>query len=214
MWSSFTHRTYPEGTSSQNSVLLPGLCRVCIAHCRYINEFATVVLCFVGMASRLLHCASQAEGFRAVVCDIVDTFPSFSSFSAMPRDFSSELTRQCSFFFSPFLLKTVEDVVGLLVGKDCQWPKFQLGLWPCTAASSWCQSDMFNATNQVVWWMVQDNVGAVAYSGVLFGRERGFNKFIWGQRERGSGGGSPLVRGSGGSCNLVQEISFHIVKFS
>ena len=26
--------------------------------------------------------------------------------------------------------------------------------------------------------------------------------------------GSPLVRGSGGSCNLVQEISFHIVKFS
>ena len=34
-----------------------------------------------------------------------------------------------------------------------------------------------------------------------------------GQRERGSGGGSPLVRGSGGSCNLVQEISFHIVKF-
>jgi hypothetical protein len=35
-----------------------------------------------------------------------------------------------------------------------------------------------------------------------------------GQRERGSGGGSPLVRGSGGSCNLVQEISFHIVTVS
>ena len=35
-----------------------------------------------------------------------------------------------------------------------------------------------------------------------------------GQRGRGSGGGSPLVRGSGGSCNLIQEISFHIVKFS
>jgi len=34
------------------------------------------------------------------------------------------------------------------------------------------------------------------------------------ERERGSGGGNPLVRGSGGSCNLVQEISFHIVKFS
>ena len=26
--------------------------------------------------------------------------------------------------------------------------------------------------------------------------------------------GSPLVRGSGCCCNLVQEISFHIVKFS
>jgi len=35
-----------------------------------------------------------------------------------------------------------------------------------------------------------------------------------GQRERGSGGGKPPVRGSGGSCNLVQEISFHIVKTS
>ena len=29
-----------------------------------------------------------------------------------------------------------------------------------------------------------------------------------------AGGVSPLVRGSEGSCNLVQEISFHIVKFS
>ena len=27
-------------------------------------------------------------------------------------------------------------------------------------------------------------------------------------------GGRPLVKGSGGSCNLVQEISYHIVKFS
>jgi hypothetical protein len=35
-----------------------------------------------------------------------------------------------------------------------------------------------------------------------------------GQREQGSGGGSPLVSGSGGSCNLVKEISFQIVKFS
>jgi len=35
-----------------------------------------------------------------------------------------------------------------------------------------------------------------------------------GQREWRSGGGRPLVSGSGGSCNLVQEISFHIVKFS
>ena len=34
------------------------------------------------------------------------------------------------------------------------------------------------------------------------------------ERERGSGGGSLLVRGSGGSCNLVQKISFHIVTFS
>ena len=35
-----------------------------------------------------------------------------------------------------------------------------------------------------------------------------------GQRGRGSRGGSPLVRGSGGGCNLVQEILFHKVKVS
>ena len=35
-----------------------------------------------------------------------------------------------------------------------------------------------------------------------------------GQRERESGGGSPLVKVTGGSCNLVKEISLHIVKFS
>ena len=34
-------------------------------------------------------------------------------------------------------------------------------------------------------------------------------------RENGDrGGGKPIVRDSGGSCNLVQEISFHIVEFS
>ena len=59
---------------------------------------------------------------------------------------------------------------------------------------------------------------AVAYPGIFFGGGGGGvstnSVEDRGQRERGSGGGSPLVRGSGGSCNLVQEISFHTVKFS
>ena len=47
--------------------------------------------------------------------------------------------------------------------------------------------------------------------------------FLWGggstnsveDKENGDlAGGNPLVRDSGDSCNLVQEISFHIVKFS
>jgi len=56
---------------------------------------------------------------------------------------------------------------------------------------------------------------SVAYPGILF-RWGGSTNSVEdrGQREWGSGGGSPLVRGSGGSCNLVQEISFYIVKFS
>ena len=33
-------------------------------------------------------------------------------------------------------------------------------------------------------------------------------------RGQGSGDGSPLVRGSRGSCNFVQEMSFHVVKSS
>jgi len=45
----------------------------------------------------------------------------------------------------------------------------------------------------------------------------GFNKFSWGQRTENGDLGAvapyPLVKGSGGSCNLVQEISLHIVSF-
>ena len=51
---------------------------------------------------------------------------------------------------------------------------------------------------------------AVAYSGILFFGKGGGGSTNpvedRGRRERGSGGGSALVRGSGGSCNLVQEI--------
>jgi hypothetical protein len=55
----------------------------------------------------------------------------------------------------------------------------------------------------------------VAYPRILFGGGSSTNSVAGrGQRERASGIGSLLVRGSGGSCNLVQEISFHIVKFS
>jgi len=55
----------------------------------------------------------------------------------------------------------------------------------------------------------------VAYPGILFGGGGSTNSVEdRGQRERGSGDGGPPVSGSGGSCNLVQEISFHIVKFS
>jgi len=57
-------------------------------------------------------------------------------------------------------------------------------------------------------------MASVAYPGILF-RGGSTNSVVdRGQREWGSGGGSPIVRGSGSSCNLVQEISFHIVKFS
>ena len=58
---------------------------------------------------------------------------------------------------------------------------------------------------------------ALSTSGVPrnFARRGGSNSVEdRGQRARGCGGGSPLVRDSGGSCNLIQEISFHIVKFS
>ena len=64
--------------------------------------------------------------------------------------------------------------------------------------------------------VARHNVGSVAYPGILFGGRGGSTNSVEdrGQRERGSGGGSPLVRGSGGNCDLIQEISFLIVKFS
>ena len=55
---------------------------------------------------------------------------------------------------------------------------------------------------------------SVAYPGILFGGSSTNSVEDRGQRERGSGCGSPILRGCRGSCNLVQEISFHIVKFS
>jgi len=55
---------------------------------------------------------------------------------------------------------------------------------------------------------------SVVYPGILFGGGSTNSVEDRGEREQGSGGSSPLVRGSGGSCNFVQEISFHIVKFS
>ena len=57
---------------------------------------------------------------------------------------------------------------------------------------------------------------SVAYPGILFlGGGCSTNSVEEEDRENGDlGGGRPLVRGSGGSCNLVQEISFHIVRFS
>ena len=61
------------------------------------------------------------------------------------------------------------------------------------------------------------NVQAIlAYSGVPRNFVRGGQQIQLrrGQRERGSGGGSSLVSGFGGSCNLVQEIPFQIVKCS
>ena len=54
----------------------------------------------------------------------------------------------------------------------------------------------------------------LAHPGILFGGVSANSVEDRGQRERGSGGGSPLVRGSGGSCTLIQEISFHIIKVS
>ena len=54
-------------------------------------------------------------------------------------------------------------------------------------------------------------VAAVAYPGIFLGGHQ--IQLRAEDREKGAlGVGSPLVRGSGGSCNLVQVISFHIVK--
>jgi len=57
------------------------------------------------------------------------------------------------------------------------------------------------------------NWSSVGYPGILFGGRGGSTNSVEDRENGDLVGGSPLVRGSGGSCNLVQEISFHIVKF-
>jgi len=55
---------------------------------------------------------------------------------------------------------------------------------------------------------------AVVCPGILFGGVQQI-QLRTEDRENGDlGAVAPLVMSSGGSCNLVQEISFHIVKFS
>jgi len=56
---------------------------------------------------------------------------------------------------------------------------------------------------------------SVAYPGILFVGAVQQIELRTEDRQNGDlGGGSPLARGSGGNCNLVQGISFCIVKFS
>ena len=59
---------------------------------------------------------------------------------------------------------------------------------------------------------VVDNVSlnTVAYPGIFFGGRGGSTNSVEdrGQTERRSGGGSTLVRGSEGSCNLVHKFHF------
>ena len=59
---------------------------------------------------------------------------------------------------------------------------------------------------------------SVAYPGILFGGG-GFHQIQLRTEDRENGdlravAPYPLVKGSGGSCNMVQEISFHTVKVS
>ena len=82
---------------------------------------------------------------------------------------------------------------------DCLAPPLQ----NYTPTANKC-TDAMNSTFNVY-------LRAVAYPGIFFGG--GFNKLSWGQN-RDLGCSRPLVRGSGGICNLVQEIPFHIVKLS
>ena len=63
---------------------------------------------------------------------------------------------------------------------------------------------------------MRGTVAPLAYPGILFG-VGGFQQIQLRTEDRENGdlgAVAPLVRGSGGSCNLVQEISFYIVKFS
>jgi len=55
---------------------------------------------------------------------------------------------------------------------------------------------------------------SVAYPAVLFGGVQQIQLRTEDIEKGDLGGSSSLVRGSGGSCGLVQEISFRIVKFS
>ena len=73
-----------------------------------------------------------------------------------------------------------------------------------------------NVEGRLEWCKSMDrSPSSVARTGILFGGGGCSTNSVEDRGQRmGPWGRSPLVRGSEGSCNLVQEISFHIVKFS
>ena len=100
-----------------------------------------------------------------------------------------------------------------------------MGMLICLSTIRWCRTNINVVLSKKQFLSLQSCFAAVimeAFSGSEQWRTQEFclgggstnSVEDRGQREQGSGGGSPLVRGSGGSCNFVQEISFHIVKFS
>jgi hypothetical protein len=100
--------------------------------------------------------------------------------------------------------------------------------WIPKATSAYSEYIILTDFLQQQWWHARASMLLSTYTQwrtqEFFSEGRGFNPGIIsgstnsvedrGQGERASGGGSPLVRGSGGSYNLIQEISFHTVKFS
>jgi len=93
-------------------------------------------------------------------------------------------------------------------------PLPDLSKWLSTAASLEAHRTPTDMSGRKTRYLLYMNT--VAYPVFLAGGGGGSTNSVEdrGQTERGSGGGSPLVRGSGSSCNLLQELSFHIVKFS
>jgi hypothetical protein len=73
-----------------------------------------------------------------------------------------------------------------------------------------------DADREITKYSEENPSWSVAYPGIFFrGGGGGSTNSVEDRTQRtGIWGRYPLVRGSGGSCNLVQEISFHIVNFS
>ena len=88
--------------------------------------------------------------------------------------------------------------------------EYFLSLLPFPLSVIFCRCSMLLSSKS---WSYQNEKCPRPGSGVprifFFGEGGVFNNFSWGQRTERTGiwGRSPLVRGSGGSCNLVQEIS-------
>jgi hypothetical protein len=153
---------------------------------------------------RLAFGRTHFSGIRRKVSDMLSKLKRLRAICVRLRVSSKGGVRHCSVFTPPY------SKWPMCIAHVCVW---RLLFIPkeCSNNAIFYRSGKLLPSLHKVWGYVNWWTQTVVHPGIFSG---GFNKFRWGQRERGSGGGSPLVRGSGGSCNLVQEISFHIVKFS
>jgi len=161
---------------------------VCLPVCRSVWIYKTAMLfrqeniCFADRNQKTSK--KFCLTWRKMLLEVMESVEMFISFNA------NKIHQGVRYFY---------ELLNTWVHNICRTFLFARFSLVCRINERW--TDLVHSTETLCY------LSTVAYPGFF---SRGGVSTIWvedrRQREWGSAGGSPLVRGSGGSCNLVQEI--------